>query len=111
MNRRPMNRPVAIAAAVATLASVLAAPAALAQGVDSWAQIQAMRDATPSCNANPDAPWIGRVSGNTQDAFDISRPVSFVGCFYDQATCERWKGQTSSIITTTIIQYSCKPRR
>lgn len=98
--------------AIAVAAAILATPAAQAQGVgvDNMADIEAIRQATPSCNEHPDAPWIGRVSGNTTDAFDNNIPVSFVGCFYDKATCERWKGRASNIITTTIIQYSCKRR-
>ncbi len=103
-----MNRATVALTVAATL--LAAAPSAIAQGIDSNYDIQRIRDATPSCDANPDARWIGRVSGNTTDILDNSRPVSFVGCFDDQATCELWKGRASSIITSTIIQYSCRQR-
>jgi hypothetical protein len=98
-------------ALAALLAGMLLAPASgRAEGVDNMADIQRIRDATPSCKAHPNARYIGRVSGNTQDAFDQNIPVSFVGCFDDLGTCELWKQRTSSIITGTIIQYSCRPR-
>ncbi|WP_157961638.1 hypothetical protein [Acuticoccus kandeliae] len=110
MIHRMSSGALAPVAALALVAGLLAAEPAVAQ-VDSQQDINDIRNATPSCEANPQAPWIGRVAGNTQGILDQSIPVSFVGCFNDQATCERWKGRASRIITTTLTQYSCKPRR
>ncbi len=98
-----------LAAALALLAAGLAAPAA-AQPIDTQQDINDIRNATPRCADHPDWPWVGRVSGNTQGILDQTIPVSFVGCFPDERSCERWKGQASRIITTTIIQYSCTRR-
>jgi hypothetical protein len=94
--------------ALAALVALLPAPAGAQIG--GPVQRQAIYDQTPSCAANPGFPVIGRVSGGTEDIDDRTIPVSFVGCFPDMPTCERWKGMASSIITTTIIQYSCRPR-
>ncbi|MDQ0315979.1 hypothetical protein [Amorphus orientalis] len=75
-------------------------------------EIAAIRKATPSCNANPGAPWVGRVSGSVEnDIDDRIIPVSFVGCFQSQPECERWKEKTSGFITGPIIQYSCDARK
>lgn len=73
--------------------------------------ITEIQKATPSCEANPSAPWIGRVSGSVQDDMtDDIVPVSFVGCFDTQAACEAWKEKTSGFITGPIIQYTCARR-
>ena len=78
----------------------------------SFEEIDRIRAETPSCNDYPQFSWIGRVSGNVQDDLldGRNRPVSFVGCFPTQETCERWKGRAGAIIDSTIIQYSCRPR-
>lgn len=90
----------------------LAGPEVMAREF-SFNSIPRIQASTPDCRAYPEFPWIGRVSGNVQDdLFDgRSRPVSFVGCFPTQAECEYWKGRAGAIIDSTIIQYSCKPRR
>lgn len=96
------------------LAALCLAPLAGQQAhaqIDRFGDIQELRDQTPSCASRPDAPIIGRVSGTASGAISGREfPVSFVGCFYDMATCERWKGRTSRPITSTLIQYSCRPR-
>ena len=78
--------------------------------VDSYRDINDIRKATPSCQDNPRSPIRGRVSGNTTGPLDDSIRVSFVGCFKTMGECERWRGQASSIIDSTIVQYSCAPR-
>ena len=88
---------------------VAASQAAVAQ-VDTFNDINNIRKATPSCQANPSSPIRGRVSGNTTGPLDENIPVSFVGCFKTMRECERWRGQASRIIDSTIIQYSCAPR-
>ncbi|MGX1305889.1 hypothetical protein AB7M35_000609 [Amorphus suaedae] len=73
--------------------------------------ITEIKKATPSCEANPGAPWVGRVSGSVQDDMtDEIIPVSFVGCFNSQPVCEAWKEKTSGFITGPIIQYKCEHR-
>lgn len=95
--------------ATAALAALL--PAAASAQIGGPHQRQRVYAETPRCEDHPDYPIIGRVSGGTEDLLDRTIPVSFVGCFPNAATCEAWKGRTSAIITTTIIQYSCRPRR
>ncbi|MEW5423181.1 hypothetical protein [Amorphus sp. 3PC139-8] len=74
-------------------------------------EIDQIRKATPSCNANPNAQWVGRVSGSVEDdTTDQIIPVSFVGCFTSEAECNRWKEKTSGFITGPIIQYTCNRR-
>ena len=96
--------------AFAALAAALALPGVASAQIGGPQQIQEIRDAAPSCSANPQFPYIGRVSGGTENLLDRTMPVSFVGCFPDLNSCEAWKGAASGIITTTIIQYSCKQR-
>lgn len=95
---------------IAAAALVALLPVVASAQIGGPVQRQAIYDATPSCSANPQFPIIGRVSGGTEDFLDRTIPVSFVGCFPDVGSCELWKGRTSAIITTTIIQYSCRPR-
>lgn len=96
--------------AVTALAFAAAGTMPASAQYGSRMKIQQVFDSTPSCSEHPSAPWIGRVSGGTENLMGGTRTISFVGCFATQAKCERWKGQTSGIILTTIIQYSCKPR-
>ncbi|MEO1104904.1 MAG: hypothetical protein ROR55_13765 [Devosia sp.] len=93
----------------AALSAVLWVPVALAQS-DGIFSVNRIRNATPKCADHPQYEWVGRVSGSTDSLLDRPMPVSFVGCFPTERECERWLGQASSIITTTLIQYSCKPR-
>ncbi|MCF3935119.1 hypothetical protein L1787_17105 [Acuticoccus sp. M5D2P5] len=98
------------AAALLVAGLVLVGGAPASAQIDTMQDINNIRNNTPSCRDNPQAPWIGRVAGNTQGILDQSIPVSFVGCFPDQASCERWMGPASKIITSTLTQYSCRPR-
>lgn len=78
--------------------------------IDSYRDIDQIREATPSCEQHRSAPIVGRVSGNTTGILDQVLRVSFVGCFNSMRVCERWRGQASRIIDSTIIQYSCTRR-
>ena len=83
----------------------------LSAGANTLYDITEIKKATPSCEANPSAAWVGRVSGSVQDDMtDEIVPVSFVGCFSDQSVCETWKEKTSGFITGPIIQYKCEHR-
>lgn len=93
----------------ASLVAGLSVPQALAQS-DGIFSVNRIRNATPKCADHPQYEWVGRVSGSTDSLLDRPMPVSFVGCFPTERACERWLGQASSIITTTLIQYGCKPR-
>lgn len=98
--------PLAACLAVATVAT--AAPAfAQNEGLFDVARVRAE---TPACNDHPNWNWVGRVSGQMTVQNDRGAPVSFVGCFPTQASCETWKGRASGIIDRRIIQYSCAPR-
>lgn len=106
---RPARCAAVAGAIVLPAVFLVAAPPAGAQ-IDTYGDVAAIRNNTPRCAEHPDAPWIGRVAGNTEGMLDQSLPVSFVGCFPDKESCERWKMEASRIITTTFTQYSCKPR-
>lgn len=97
-------------AGVAIATALALVPATLSAQILTPQRRQAIIDSAPSCSEHPDYPFIGRVSGGADDILDRKIPVSFVGCFPDFASCEKWKGATSGIITTTLIQFSCKPR-
>ena len=94
--------------AAAILAAALALPGvALAQEGD----VNAFREATPSCDANPTLPWIGRVSGESdEDPTNNVEPVSFVGCFATEAECNAWRERGSGLIDDRIVQNSCERR-
>ncbi|WP_420392905.1 hypothetical protein [Acuticoccus sp.] len=92
----------------ALLAMPLATPTSAQFGTP--AEVARIRDAAPSCKANPELPYIGRVSGGTRGHTDWTRPVSFVGCFATLRGCEAWKGRASAIISTPLVQYSCSRR-
>lgn len=107
--RRPrgfLARAAAAAFAVATLAA--GGGPALAQ-LD-FTDVQALRAQTPSCEANPGAPWVGRVAGSYDDILDRPRMLSLVGCFPDEATCNAWKQRVSGRIPGPLVQYSCSRR-
>lgn len=95
--------------AAAVLAAALALPAAsLAQEGD----VITFREATPSCDANPTLPWIGRVSGESdEDPTDNVEPVSFVGCFATEEECNAWRERGSGLIDDRIVQNSCERRQ
>ena len=95
---------------ILTAMVVVAASQTATAQVDTFNDINNIRKATPPCQANPNSPIRGRVSGNTTGALDQTIPVSFVGCFKTMRECDRWRGQASRIIDSTIIQYSCEPR-
>ena len=96
--------------ALALAAGLMIWGPAAAQEALSPADIQRIRDSAPDCRSHPDYPWIGRVSGDSEGIAGNTIPVSFVGCFPNEGECETWKTRTSSVITTTIIQYSCRKR-
>jgi hypothetical protein len=91
------------------LAAALALPAAAyAQEGD----VIAFQQATPSCDANPTLPWIGRVSGESDDdPTDSVEPVSFVGCFATEEECNAWRERGSGLIDDRIVQNSCERRQ
>ena len=95
--------------AAAILAAALALPsAAFAQEGD----VIAFREASPSCDANPSLPWIGRVSGESdEDPTNNVEPVSFVGCFATEAECNAWRERGSGLIDDRIVQNSCEQRQ
>ena len=97
--------------AAAMLAGIVMSPGALAQSYSNTpSDLQRLRESAPDCDTHPNYPYIGRVSGSVQMTNDAIVPVSFVGCFRTVETCERWKKRTSTVITSTISQYSCQPR-
>jgi hypothetical protein len=54
-------------------------------------QVVAFRAETPTCEANADARWVGRASGQTEALMsDLQVPVSLVGCFETEAECRKW---------------------
>lgn len=73
-------------------------------------EIRAVRASTPPCETRPDAPWVGRVSGSVETLIDTRFPISFVGCFYEQGECERWKNRASGAIRGIIVQFNCSRR-
>jgi hypothetical protein len=94
--------------AAAVLAAVLALPAA------GFAQedVNAFREASPSCDANPTLPWIGRVSGESdENPTDNTEPVSFVGCFATEAECNAWRERGSGLIDDRIVENLCEKRQ
>lgn len=93
--------------ATAALVAVLAAAPALADA-NSQFVIADIRSKTPSCRDNPDAPWIGRVSG-ILGGFP-SRGAAFVGCFQTREACERWRGPVSGVFTARLTLNTCSPR-
>ena len=103
----PGRRALSFALVLALGIAGLAAPASAQLSPADYARLQ--RE-TPSCNANPNAPWVGRVSGSYQDILDTIWPFSMVGCFNDLRTCERWRDWMSGYIYGPIIEYSCRRR-
>jgi len=93
----------------AALAGVaLLALGACSEGPSDF-QIAEVQAATPSCEDRPDAPFIGRVSGQ-QDLMPGQRPVSYVGCFKTMAGCQAWNNAVVGTITGRVIYNECRPR-
>lgn len=66
---------------------------------------------TPSCDANPGSPWIGRASGESdENAEENTEPVSFVGCFKTQAECQTWLDGATGLIDGRIVENVCEQR-
>jgi hypothetical protein len=100
--------------AAAVLAAALALPAGAVLPVAALAQedVNAFREASPSCDANPTLPWIGRVSGESdEDPTDNTEPVSFVGCFATKAECDAWRERGSGLIDDRIVENVCEQRQ
>jgi hypothetical protein len=98
-------------AATALAATAIAAAFTAGPALADYNQVIAFRANTPKCEANPDLPWIGRASGQTQALMsDFEVPVSFVGCFRTEAECRKWLGHGIGLITGRIFQNSCAPR-
>jgi len=94
--------------AALVLATALALPVAVAAQED----INAFREASPSCDANPTLPWQGRVSGESdEDPTDNTEPVSFVGCFATEAECNAWRERGSGLIDDRIVENICEKRQ
>jgi hypothetical protein len=51
---------------------------------------------------------VGRVSGVVNG--NPTRGVSFVGCFYTFAECERWRIPVSGVVSGRITTNRCEPR-
>ncbi|WP_146619973.1 hypothetical protein [Acuticoccus sediminis] len=100
----------AIVAALAFGLATAGVTAVSAQEALSPADLTRIRDSAPNCDEHPNFPWIGRVAGNAEGIAGNSMPVSFVGCFPDESECEAWKMRTSSVVTSTLVQYSCRQR-
>jgi len=98
-----------IAHFAATAALILAAltPAG-AQGIQTQFTIANVDRITPKCRDNPNAPWVGRVSGIITGV--PTRGVSFVGCFDSFQACERWRVPVSAVISGRINYNRCEPR-
>jgi len=99
--------PRSLVASAATLAMLCLTLPAAAQ-FDPVADYQAK---TPSCQANPTAPWIGRASGETDDDPSTNQEaVSFVGCFKTRAECQTWLDGATGLIDGRIIENVCEQR-
>jgi hypothetical protein len=96
-----------IAAAIFVAALALPAAAVAQEG-----DVITFRESSPSCEANPTLPWIGRVSGESdEDPTDNTEPVSFVGCFATQAECDAWRERGSGLIDDRIVENVCEQRQ
>lgn len=106
------NNPMQIVAS-AVLAATLIATGAIATpaaAVDIGVQfrVNRIRNATPTCRANPDAPFVGRVSGFM--GLPANRSVGFEGCFDTAADCQFWRGRVSGAFDGRIIYNQCETR-
>lgn len=90
-------------------ALVLSAAPVNAQGINTQFVISDVQRITPQCRDHPNAPVVGRVSGQLGGV--PARGVVFVGCFESFAECERWRRPVSGLISGWIRSNSCEPRR
>lgn len=94
--------------AAAVLATALSLPAVAYAQED----VNAFKEATPKCDANPSLAWQGRVSGESdENVMDEVEPVSFVGCFATEAECNAWREKASGMIDDRIIENVCEQRK
>jgi len=95
----------------AAFALSLLLAASLPATAQYYDHIVAFRAKTPSCEANPDAGWVGRVSGTSrQNVRNQRQSVSFVGCFKTEAECNTWILRASGLMDDVVRQFSCTPR-
>lgn len=95
--------------AALAFALVLAAAAPLA--AQDFDPIVDFQEKSPSCDANPNAAWVGHVSGTSdEDPMDTEQSVSFVGCFETEAECNAWRERGTGVIDGTIREDSCARR-
>lgn len=102
---KPIARTALLAGAIVAAAPAL--PAA-ANNLEALVLRQKIFRLTPQCRDFPQYPVVGRVVG-----FVGYRPpanVSFVGCFPDYRSCQRWVGPVSGEITGRLIRADCAPR-
>lgn len=99
------------AATVLLSASLLAAgcaPSVVGSSTELTLVTADVRRATPSCEANPTFPVVGRVVGDV--GTDPRRRVSYVGCFPSFASCEQWRRPVSAVVTHRMILNRCELR-
>lgn len=95
----------------AALALSLLLAASFPASAQYYDKIVAFRVKTPSCEANPDAGWIGHVSGTSrQNVRNQRQSVSFVGCFKTEAECNSWILRASGLMEDVVRQFTCAPR-
>jgi hypothetical protein len=93
-------------------AVLLAAALELPSAAFAQEDVNAFREASPSCEANPTLPWQGRVSGESdENPTDNTEPVSFVGCFATEAECNAWRERGSGLIDDRIVENVCEKRQ
>jgi hypothetical protein len=93
-----------------TLAAAAAAGLALVGCVQAPNdfEIAANKARTPGCSGS-DGAVLGRISG-TVYTMPGQRPVSYVGCFPDIASCEAWRRSIVGTVNGRIIYNECVPR-
>lgn len=107
------------------LAAALVSAAALASVV-GWAQpagaqftgpqqyydpTVAFEAASPSCEAHPDARWIGHLAGTSRrNVRNHRQSVSFEGCFPTREDCVKWLQRGSGLIDGTVRLSTCTER-
>lgn len=97
---------------VAGLAVALAGVLALAVPASAdYETTITFRAKTPTCEANPGAPWLGRVSGQAENPITkLPVPASFVGCFKTKAECDRWRTRGTALMLFRLVENVCEPR-
>lgn len=94
---RTLGARLAAVASLAALASCVQSPSAF--------QIAANQSRTPSCDGGT-APVVGRIAG-TVYTMPGQRPVSYVGCFNDMASCEAWRRSIVGTVNGRLIYNEC----